>query len=441
MLLQFKVENFRSIGEAQTLDLIASSAYKELIDRNTLDLHAEEKLPRILKTAAVYGPNAAGKTSLVMALAFLRWFVADSLTQTQAGTAIPVVPFRLSPSFREKDSSFEVVFFEEEWKEPAEKTEETLRSIRYQYGFRLNQKRVTEEWLLAYPHGRPQKWFHRVFDPGSQSYRYTFGSHFLGGRLREDWKAQTRDNALFLSTSVQLNSYQLRPVFDWFKSRLNVMNADGKNPSRTLSWLDQKKNLSQRVESFLRGMDLSVDEIQVDRKPFDPQSLPPDMPHPLRERIIQDLTGEEVVNLRFLHPSSIDPAPTVGDRVAFSLEEQSAGTQNLFFFAGPWLDLLDNSGILVVDEIDTSLHPLIVRRLVEQLQCPSCRGQLIFTTHDSSLLSSGLFRRDQIWFVEKTPQWETELYPLSDFPVQKKEALEKRYLNGRYGAIPFFGDL
>ncbi|MHB1287407.1 MAG: AAA family ATPase [Leptospirales bacterium] len=427
MLLQFSVENFRSIAEKQTLILTASNYFKELLDENSFSVESGEKLPRILRSAAIYGPNAAGKSSLVHSMDFVRWFVVESLKRTQIDEPIGVTPFLLSSAFADKDSSFEIVFL-------AKDETGDQRFIRYQYGIRVNIHRITEEWLIAYPNGRPQRWFHRIFDAGKGDFRYDFGTAFKGGRLREDWKSQTRENALFLSTAVQLNNEQLKPVFFWFSKHLKVLRPGGSPPSRTFSRLESDPE--GKVLSFMKDMDLSIDGISFVKRPFSPERLPKNLPSEIREEMIRDMSGKEVPDLRFLH-SSLQG----NEVIPFDPGDESEGTINLFSFSGLWLDMLEMEQVLVIDEIETSLHPLVVRRLIERLHCTGCQAQLIFTTHDSSLLASGILRRDQIWFVEKNPRKATELYSLSDFSVQKGEALEKRYLSGRYGAIPFFRDL
>ena len=424
MLLRFSVENFRSIAQKQTLDMAASRYFKEDLESHTVSPESKGTLPRILKTVAIYGPNAAGKSSLIRALSFFREFVVGSATNRQAGDSVRVEPFRLSSEFREGDSLFEVVFFERS----AGSEGDSL--TRYQYGFRANRQRVMEEWLVAYPRGRSQHWFHRTFFPKENEYRYNFAPSFRGGRLRDDWKAQTRDNALFLSTAVQFNSEQLKPVLEWFSERLNVVATPHATPFRTFERLESDPE--KKVMGFLGSMDLSVTGIRLEPFRFSADRIPPGLPPHLQERMIRDLEGKEFKELKFLHRSSDGT-----EDIPFSPEEESEGTRNLFLFAGIWLDMMERGQVLVIDEIDTSLHPLVVRSLVDSLHCAGCRGQLIFTTHDSSLLSGGGLRRDQIWFVRKSSSGATELYPLSDFPVQKGEAIERRYLNGRYGAVPF----
>lgn len=432
MLLRFTVENFRSIAEKQTFDLGASRYFKEMLETNSFSVKTNERnLPRVLRSAGIYGANASGKSTLALSLAFVRWFVVEFFKHSQAGETIPFDPFRLSSFFIEEDTVFELIFLEKS--RPENETDPDAQEfIRYQYGFRLNRRRVTEEWLIAYPHARPQRWFHRRFDAEKNIDRYQWGPAFRGGRLREVWKNQTRDNALFLSTAVQLNNEQLKPVFFWFSKRLVLLNARSiSEPFPAISRLESEG--ADKIRSFLKDLDLSIDGIRIVRHPFSPEEIPDHFPAELREKMIRDMAGKEMKDLEFLHPSADGK-----DLVPFRIDDESDGTRNLFSFSAHWLNMLEKDQILVIDEIDTSLHPLVVRRLIELLHQSRCKAQLIFTTHDSSLLSSGILRRDQIWFVEKNRGQATVLYPLSDFSVQKEEALEKRYLSGRYGAVPFF---
>jgi len=153
---------------------------------------------------------------------------------------------------------------------------------------------------------------------------------------------------------------------------------------------------------------------------------------------LRDMQGKEIPDIQFIHKTNS------GESVPFPFFDESDGTKKLFAYAGPWLDVLAKGRILFCDELDTSLHPLMVRFLIGLIQNPEINkhnAQLIFTTHDTSVLDTDLFRRDQVWFVEKDREQASRLYPLSDFKPRKGEALEKGYLNGRYGALPFIGEL
>lgn len=422
MLIQFSVENYRSILGRQTLNMAASRYFKELEDLNTFDVAAVESMPRLLRSNVIYGPNASGKSSLVNALGFMRDRVINSAKESQANEEINVTPFKLTAASRSGDSEFEVTFIEE--------------GVRYQYGFRCNRQRFTEEWLFAYPEGRTQKWFQRAFDPKSGKDEYRFTTSFLGGRKRQDWRGQTRNNALFLSTALQFNNEQLKPVLNWFQQRLRIIEA-GQSlvPAYTMNRCRNEADKRQVLE-FMNSADLSIADIRIDTQAFTPDILPKDMPAALRDGISQQMAGKEMMKTTFLH-EDVETHETI----EFAQEEESDGTRALFAFAGPWLDVIENERVLMVDELDTSLHPLMVHYLVKLLHHQGCKAQLIFTTHDTTLLSQKILRRDQIWFMEKNNRNATELYPLSDYSPRDNEAVERGYLNGRYGGIPFLKDL
>lgn len=422
MLIEFSVTNYRSILDCQTLSMAASTYFKELENLNTFVPSEDGALPRLLRSSVLYGPNASGKSSLIQALKFVKWQVLNSQKESQAGDLIDVVPFKLTHESRLADSEFEVTFLE--------------KGVRYEYGFRCNRERFTEEWLQAYPQGRAQKWFHRVFDDENSKELYKFSSSFIGGRQRNLWASQTRQNALFLSTAIQLNNEQLKDVFEWFHSRLRVVDSiHGLNPGFTMKRCE-KDSERKKVVNFMNSADLSIADIKLKETVFPLNAIPKGVPDKVREKIIKDMEGRKFVETSFFHKDI-----NTQEVIEFEEEEESDGTRALFAFAGPWLDVIENERVLVVDELDTSLHPLLVHHLVKKLHHEGTQAQLIFTTHDTTLLSQKILRRDQVWFMEKDERSSTKLYPLLDFSPRENEALERGYLNGRYGGIPFLKDL
>ena len=422
MLIEFSVTNYRSILERQSLNMVASTYFKELESLNTFIPDHGDVVPRLLRSTVLYGPNASGKSTLVQALKFVEEQVLNSQKESQAGDEIDVTPFRLTAESRAADSEFEISFVEQ--------------GVRYEYGFRCNRERFTEEWLFAYPLGRAQKWFHRVFDVKTGKDAYKFSASFLGGRQRQTLALQTRSNALFLSTAIQLNNEQLKPAFDWFKLRLRVVDSvNGLSSGYTLRRCAEDTDRSRIVE-FMNSADLSITDIQVKETSFSGDLLPKDMPASVRAELVKDMAGKKMMEPLFFHKDV-----NTQEAVEFDESEESDGTRALFAFAGPWLDVIENGRVLVVDELDTSLHPLLVHHLVKRLHKEGTNAQLIFTTHDTTLLSQKLLRRDQVWFMEKNAKCATWLYPLSDFSPRDSEAVERGYLNGRYGGIPFLKDL
>ncbi len=420
MLIEFSVTNFKSIQATQTLSLVASPA-TELQEQNSFTT-SENGVPRLLRSVAIYGPNASGKSNLLEAIDFMESFVTESSKEGQEGEPIDVKPFLFNTVNRTEPSEFEVLFLQE--------------GVRYQYGFAVNCTRVTHEWLIAYPEGRPQRWFEREYDTAANKESWYFGSKFKGHKtvLQET----TRSNALFLSTAVQLNNEQLKPVYNWFHQKLRTIGVGGLGPTYSASFCKTEAG-RKRILDLLNAADLSIADLKVEMMKFDLTDLPSDMPEPLKEVIRKELDGKETPEVTFLHTMSGSE-----ELVALDPDDESVGTRKLFTLAGPWLDVLDNGHVLFVDELNNSMHPLMVRFLIGLINNPRINrknAQLIFSTHDTSVLDNELLRRDQIWFTEKDAANATRLYPLSDFTPRKGEALEKGYLKGRYGALPYIGDV
>jgi len=308
-----------------------------------------------------------------------------------------------------------------------------MDGVRYQYGFALTAQRIVAEHLLVYKAFKPQRWFDRTFDAATGKDVYVFGSGLKGPK--NVWEGATRPNSLFLSMAVQLNSEQLRPVFDWFVTRLLLLNElTPLNPHFSVRML-QDDNTRRRICEFLTAADVSIADIDVVTRKVAGQHVHFNFVTGRTEVRAEDMEENQ---LHFHHV-------TQHGKAVFDLADESNGTRNLLFLTGPVLDVLGRGVTLVIDELDTSLHTLLVRQLVQLFHQPKFNisgAQLIFTTHDTSLLSAPtLFRRDQIWFVEKKHDQASTLYGLSDFSPRKNEALERGYLTGRYGGVPFLNPL
>lgn len=412
MLVEFRTKNFRSLRDEQVLSLVAST------DKTLLDTHALatglKAAPHVLKSAVVYGANASGKSNLVKALQFMRGVVLQSAALQPGQTFDWLQPFKLDAASGSQPTAFEVTF--------------VLGGVRYQYGFAMDAQRIVGEQLLVYKAFKPQRWFERRFDAESGKDVYEFGSGLKGAKNL--WEGATRPNALFLSVAVQLNSEALRPVFDWFANRLVIFNEQSPlSPQFSVHMLKQEAQ-RKAICAFLQAADTSIADIEVATQQAMAHTIHVDLATGKREETAGEQAVEEV---RFHHV-------TEHGQAVFDLADESSGTRNLLFLTGPILDILNKGLTLVVDELDTSLHTLLVQALVRLFHRPEANtggAQLVFTTHDTSLLDAyGLFRRDQVWFVEKRPDQSSSLYPLLDFSPRKNEALERGYLQGRYGALP-----
>lgn len=309
-----------------------------------------------------------------------------------------------------------------------------------QYGFAVTNRIVESEWLIAYPKGRSRKLFER-----SQE-RYEFGTYFKGEK--DKLKELTRANVLFLSVGATFNNQHLLDVYRWFADKTSFVGTGEIPEPLVFDFIMEHPSVVGYLKTLIKSADLGIVDFALSKKETDLGGLPEDMPESLRKAIeafnkVVEESGDENVksfpsyDLNISHKSGNNTIP-------FSWESESDGTRRLFGLSAPIFDALSNGQVLFVDEIDRSLHPLLTRKLVQLFQNPELNqkgAQLVFNTHDTSLLGSGLFRRDQVWFLEKDQTGASHLYSLLDFSPRKEEALEKGYLQGRYGAIPFLGEL
>jgi uncharacterized protein len=404
MIIEFSVSNFRSIRDEARLSFVATTD-KELAASNLIETGLLAA-PRITRSAVIYGANASGKSNL-------KSLVTSSFTGMKPGQPFGFQPFKLELASVIKPTELEVTF--------------VLNGVRHQYGCAFNAERIIEEWLHVYVNPKPQAWFYRKFDVDANEDKYVYSNHLKGDK--EVWQKATRPNALFLSTAAQHNSEQLLPIYRWFSEKLVVLPMGSSfTPDQTVNCL-QNESLRNKVIGLITAADVGINDVSLVRRLGVQQSF----------KLNKDGTIEstredrEVMMPLFTHRS--------GDRaVAFELEQESQGTQRFFNLIGPIIDVLQNGKTLIVDELDSSLHPLLVRRIIEMFHNPELNtqgAQLLFTTHDTSLLDvSNLLRRDQIWLTEKSTNHATVLAPLTEFSPRKGEALERGYLMGRYGAVP-----
>ena len=427
MLIEFSVRNYRSFKDEVSFSMVASSLKERSAELNENNLFAAHGGVELLKSAAIYGANASGKSNLIRAIHFMTGFVRNSHKSSDPTGGIDVEPFRLSTQTEDEPSSFEIIFVTE--------------GKRYRYGFEVTSERVEAEWLYVAPKVRESRLFERDED------EIKLGDKFKGeGR---DLIERTRPNALFLSVVAQFDGETAQEVLSWFRSLgiatgLNHLNMGMR--IFTESMLDDKDS-AQAIGSLIKRLDLGIDDLQIEKRVSSPEPLPKEAPEELRTALepFLKLVGEqEQTTVRTIHRKVDDEGRPVESEIFFLDLHESEGTKKLFSLSGPLIDTLKSGDVLIVDELDARLHPLLTREIVRLFNDPEQNrnnAQLVFVIQDTNLLDNQLLRRDQIWFVEKDRQGASYLYSLAEFKVRNDATFERDYILGRYGAIPFLGGM
>jgi AAA15 family ATPase/GTPase len=419
MLIEFSVGNFLSIKDRQTLRLDASSISEhsdQLIDAGRY---------KLLRSAVIYGANASGKSNVLKAMAAMRRIVTTSSKHSSTDT-IEVEPFRLSTETEGKPSYFEVLFL--------------LDGIRYRYGFEADLVAVRREWLFMARKEQEKPLFLR------ESYgEIEVFKDFKEGKGLEE---KTRDNALFLAVCDQFNGGLSKRILSWF-SRLVSISGVSHERLRRFTMRNIEKSNQSNLLKFINKIDLGINNISFGQEPFPIDNLT-GFTDEFKQLLLDGLKDGKLTTIETHHPKYDVEKKMIGYE-SFDLDKnESSGTNKLFDLSGSIFDILENGGILVVDELDAKLHPLMTQAIIRLFNQPELNpknAQLIFATHDTNLLSGKLFRRDQIYFTEKDQYGATSLYSLVEYQeedgtkVRKDRSFEEDYIRGRYGAIPFIGDL
>jgi hypothetical protein len=426
MLIEFSVTNYRSILGKQTLSLVAGVG-NDHEQKNVI--HCDGNQDRLLRSAAIYGPNAAGKSNLLKAISLLQWLIIHTASSQEGVQISGIVPFLLDKNSTHAPTELSIVFVADD-------------GVKYEYFVSATSQLIYKEWLVAYPNNRPQRWFERELNPVSKKYDWWFGTKFKGDTAEKKvWNEFTRGNALFFSTAIQFNNAQLKPAFNWIANKLIVL-ASGVAIDPHLSIDLIKLNQEGKILDYLKAADIGIDGIRIQEDDQQAPNAQGSMRNPLTFSSRTNLSGgfNPPEGLGAILKSILTDHITNNDSsVHFSLEDESEGTKKLFHLTGGWIKSLEGGATLLVDELESSLHPFISKFLVGLFHSSKNinNAQLVFTTHDTNLLDTNLLRRDQIWFVEKNPNKATELYSLLEYKPRKDEVIERGYLKGRYGAIPF----
>lgn len=416
MLLRFSVENFLSFREPIELLMTASSLKDDTSGliriENTTDT-------AVLSAALVYGANASGKSNLITALGAMRNTVLYSHSRGTPDGGTLHDPFALDPEYASRPSVFEIDF--------------VRNGTRYRYGFEVNAKSFSKEWLYAFPNQRPQRLFVR------EDQNYTFG-RALRGR-NQTIADLTRPNSLFISAAAQNDHVDLTPIYTFFRD----MRISDSLETRFIDEAYFRENdVDPKTIEFLKSIGTGVathrrKEVEVPEKLKIFQKginelikktaeVPPD-DFPLYDKQVQIELGHLGKN---------------GEFVFFDLGMESAGTRRLLVQLQQIYRALANGWLIVVDELDASVHTKVSELILELFSSPTVNtngAQLVATIHDTNLLNSQRLRRDQIWFAEKDATGASVLFPLTDISTRKGDNIERGYLQGRFGAIPFAGSV
>ncbi|WP_426007605.1 AAA family ATPase [Paenarthrobacter sp. NyZ202] len=392
---------------------------------------------RISPVTAVYGPNASGKSSLLDALSEMVRMVDRSAATSKPTEKVAFSPFLLDADSRTEPTRYELEFL--------------MQGVRHQYGFEHDANQYLKEWLYAYPKARRQTLFERNSDESDPWY---FGKG-LGGPNRLIAES-TRDNSLFISAAAGLKHPRLSKIYSYFGTNLRFVKPTNQDQRTryTMNLIEKDRTLAAKATALLRHADLGISDIQVRHHDLGEEDaalmrrlmtaisreISPDQPAEKQDDVATEKLFSQMRNEFELEHIGID-----GEKFSLPFEYESLGTKSLVSFTGPVIKALEEGNTLVVDEVDTSLHPRVVAEIVRLFQSPKsnpAQAQLIFSTHDTTLLASSgdespVLDRDQVWFVEKGRNGASRVYALSEYSPRRLENLERGYLQGRYGAVPY----
>ncbi|MFT4626297.1 MAG: hypothetical protein ACI8PZ_004974 [Myxococcota bacterium] len=429
MLLRFSVENFRSFRQEAEFSFVAT----RITDSPTHVFPAStpEVDHGVLPALAVYGANASGKSNGLRALAVLRNEVKDSFSERKPGDRIAgYKPFLLGTSDEARPTTWTIDFL--------------VEGVRYHYGLSINATEVVEEWLDAYPERRRQQWFHRTVDASAERPTFYFGPGLKG--RRQAIADFTRPNATFLSAAAQNAHEQLTPVYTWFSESIRISSGlQGRGvPRFSRQEPIAQEGLRSLFQKLLREADVGIEDFRIvddEREVHTARQViaSPDLPDEGRTsfaRFERELLDNPPVYPELLHRGE------GGKPRALDLDDESHGTKMLLLQTNHALSVLSGGGLLVVDEIDASLHTRLAERLIGLFTDPQSNpngAQLLFASHNPALLDS--LRRDEVVFTEKGRDGGSTVVPLSDYNTRKRLDTGRAYREGRLGGVPVLGDL
>lgn len=440
MIVEFAIKNFLSFKNEVVFSMLAAKSVKECEsneDGCSNIFTSEETGQKFVRVATIYGANGSGKSNLIKAMMFFKNMILNSAANDSILADFQKNQYLLDKESLSETSSFQMIFI--------------IDNVSYRYGFEILDNKVNTEWLF-------------VKEPTSQKESYCFKRenavvqiNSRTFKVSKSLESIARDNALFLSSVSQFNVPMALVIRNWFNRSFNIISGiDNHTINYTALQYLNNETMRMRILDFIKIIDLGIQDISVKEntldKVIDSASFPND---PVLMKIVGDLNkamnpdGNKIKELDITAVHNRYSGDEVVETVVFPLFKESVGTVKIFALLGPWLDTLANGGTLVVDEFGASVHTKLAVELIRLFQSKLNRGdaQLIITTHDTNLLRKDLLRRDQIWFAEKDNHGVSDLYSLVEYKINQATSVRndasfsKDYLLGKYGAIPYFGNI
>jgi len=397
MIIQFSIENFLSLKEQNTLSLVATPLREEATLTENVLIPINDTGISLLKSALILGPNASGKSNVIKAFDFFKRFIINSFKDVQAGEEIEVENFRLDVQSASEPTSLELIFI--------------CGENQFRYGFNVTREKVQDEWLYRKTSRKRAKEV-ELFLREDGGFKVHPSMPLLQDIVN---RRMVRPNALLLSAAAQFNDAAAVEIIGWLTDT-TVMSCseEERNWKDALRHFDDEA-MRERIVAFSQYADLGIEDIEK--------------------------SGDRVTSRH----NQYDAEGRVAQSVSFPfLDNESEGTIKYFSLAYPIIEALDHGKRLIVDEFDSKMHPLLTERVISLFNSKETNphgAQLIFTAHDSNLLSSGSFRRDQVWFTEKDRLGASKLFSLAEYKVRSGASFEKGYLAGKYGATPILGNM
>lgn len=421
MLIRFGCSNYRSIADYQEINFTSSS---NKADDDVLILESEGFKEKVLPICAIYGANAAGKTNFIRALRCMRSCILYSY---KAEADFPFSTFKLDDDLAKKESIFDIDFI--------------FDKVHYHYGYVIEKNCVTSEWLYSFSYGSRSSRKVLFYRDSSKEDEFHFSKDLLG--KNKSIAGHVDKQSLFLSVAARLKHPILSGIREYFLNSFHFRFEQNIHEN-SIGEMIIERDIKDELSRLLSIIDPSIESIDVHKEDIDEKQK---LFFDSITKSVQELIGKEDIpfpSKEFSFNITLNRKRHNGDTFKFSFDEESLGTKSLISILTPIIYVLRHGGIIVIDEIESSLHSLLSRKVVELFNCKDINksnAQVFFTTHETQLLNFSGICKDEVWFAEKSDIGSTVLWSLSEFKIDKRSNLRNGYLEGRFGGIPLLGAL